>query len=198
MNSKFIRLKTLVILVGFLQACFALSIKQADDAALKSTSYSDVKNADTVKVGTAAPNFSLPNSEGKTINLNDITKQQAALVIFYRGGWCPFCINQLDSIKTVLPQLKKHNVQVIAISPDEQSATLNTKRQFGQDFIFLSDAKSEVIAQYGIAKDKKLPHPATYLIKQGGEMVWFYASEDYKKRPTGKQLIQLIETKLSM
>ena len=182
---------TMVMLTG----CSLLEISATEDDKLKQTSYSDLPES-PVKVGKPAPQFSLPDSEGQAFALSDITDQQAAIVLFYRGDWCPFCMSQLDSIKGVLPQLKQQGVQVIAISPDKQAAAKNTRRQFGQGFIFLSDEKSEVISQYGIARDDALPHPALYLIKQGGEVAWFYASEDYKKRPTGEQLIEIVKSRL--
>jgi len=180
---------------AIITACSLFKISATDDSKLQQSAYNDLSST-VIEVGKPAPDFSLPDPDGKTVSLNSITDKQPVLVIFYRGDWCPFCISQLDSIKEVLPQLKKKGVQVIAISPDEAAAAQNTRRQFGQGFIFLTDPKASVIEQYGIARDDKLPHPAVYLIKQGGEVGWFYASEDYKVRPTGEQLLKMAETRL--
>lgn len=178
-----------------LTGCSFLDISATDDDKLKQTSYSDLAES-PVKVGKPAPTFTLPDSDGTAVSLADVNSEQPVLLLFYRGDWCPFCMSQLDSIKGVLPQLKKQGVQVIAISPDQQAAAKNTRRQFGQGFIFLSDVDSKVISEFGIARDDQLPHPAVYLIKQGGEVAWFYASEDYKKRPTGEQLIDIVKSRL--
>lgn len=190
-------LKTAMALIATvsLSACGLLDIAATEQDKLAQASYSDLPE-NTVMVGKPAPEFSLPDADGKSVSLASVTNDQPVLVLFYRGDWCPFCISQLDSIKGVLPQLEEKGVQVIAISPDEQAAAQNTRRQFGQGFIFLSDVNSEVISQYGIARDDQLPHPAVYLIKQGGEVAWFYASEDYKKRPTGEQLVEIVEQRL--
>lgn len=176
-------------------ACSLFKISATDDSKLQQPSYNDLSTSQ-IEVGKPAPSFSLPDPDGNLISLNSITDKQPALIIFYRGDWCPFCISQLDSIKEVLPQLKKKGVQVIAISPDEAAAAQNTRRQFGQGFVFLTDPDASVIEQYGIAREDKLPHPAVYLIKQGGDIAWFYASEDYKVRPTGEQLLEIAETRL--
>lgn len=179
----------------WLTGCSFLDISATEEEKLKQTSYSDLAQS-PVKVGKPAPAFTLPDSDGNPVSLADVSNEQPVLVLFYRGDWCPFCMSQLDSIKGVLPQLKQQGVQVIAISPDEQAAAKNTRRQFGQGFIFLSDVDSKVISAFGIARDDQLPHPAVYLIKQGGEVAWFYASEDYKKRPTGEQLIEIVKSRL--
>lgn len=183
------------VVVLALGACSLISISATDDEKLQRASYNDLSES-PVKVGKPAPEFSLQDPDGKTLSLASIASEQPVLVLFYRGDWCPFCMSQLDSIKGVLPQLKKHNVQVVAISPDQKAAAKNTRRQFGQGFIFLSDPEAQVISQYGIAREDKLPHPAVYLIKKGGDIAWFYASEDYKKRPTGEQLIEIVESRL--
>lgn len=40
-----------------------------------------------LKVGDAAPTFSLPNQNGVTINPAELLKQGALVVTFYRGVW---------------------------------------------------------------------------------------------------------------
>ncbi len=55
-------------------------IVSADDAA---------KNA--LNVGAKMPSFSLKDSNGKTVNSDDLLKQGNLVVVFYRGSWCPFC-----------------------------------------------------------------------------------------------------------
>lgn len=194
-SAQTLKSALLLLFVGLMTACSLINISATEEEKLSGSSYSDLAE-NPVKTGNPAPEFTLPNPDGKTVSLAELSAEQPVLVLFYRGDWCPFCMSQLDSIKGVLPQLKAHNVQVVAISPDEAASAKNTRRQFGQGFVFLSDPDAKVISQYGIAREDQLPHPAVYLIKQGGEVAWFYASEDYKKRPTGEQLIQIVETRL--
>lgn len=194
-TMKSVLLTVISIGILLLIGCSLLDISATDEDKLQQISYSDLAYS-PVKVGKPAPAFTLPDSDGNPTSLVDINSKQPVLLLFYRGDWCPFCMSQLDSIKAVLPQLKEQGIQVIAISPDEQAAAKNTRRQFGQGFIFLSDEHSSVISKFGIARDDQLPHPAVYLIKQGGEVAWFYASEDYKKRPTGDQLIDIVMNRL--
>jgi len=40
-----------------------------------------------LKVGDKAPDFSLPNPDGKPVTLNEYTSRGPVVVIFYRGYW---------------------------------------------------------------------------------------------------------------
>ncbi len=147
-----------------------------------------------IATGKPAPDFTLPDADGKPVKLSKVSADANVLLIFYRGDWCPYCMDQLDSLNGVLPQLEAHSVKVIGISPDKQEAVKNTRRRIGQDYIFVSDVGSKVINAYGVKKkDDGLPHPATVLIRKGGDVAWFYINEDYKQRPTGEQILQLVK-----
>lgn len=183
------------LLVVSTTACGLMNIDPVDQAIVESTQTSDVETL-AVSTGAKAPDFELVDGEGQSHRLSTILQDKAALLIFYRGDWCPFCIDQLDSINAVLADLSAQGVQVIGISPDASSAVQNTERRFGQDFIFLSDEGSKTIAQYGIAKDEKLPHPAQFLIAKDGSVKWLYAGTNYRERPTGKQLMEAVKKHL--
>ena len=163
--------------------------------------YSDLTQ-NVVTQGDKAIDFTLPDGEGNLVSLSQALNQQHVLLIFYRGDWCPFCIDQFSTIQPVLPELKSHGVALLAVSPDEQNAAMNTQRRFGQDYQFLSDPSLAVTKRYGIASDKALPHPAVYLIRKssesaGGEVVWMYASTDHKTRPNGEQLLSQVKRLLT-
>ena len=42
-------------------------------------------------IGEKIPAVTLLSSEGKTVNLIEIIQKQKTLLVFYRGGWCPYC-----------------------------------------------------------------------------------------------------------
>ena len=136
----------------------------------------------------------------KIENVDDfyaITRSAELVVITtYRGDWCPYCIDQFNTIAALLPQIEDKGVQVVGISPDLITAVRNTQRRFSQQFIFLSDPQANVISRFGIARDNNMPHPAVYLVDKGGKLLWFYASTDHKKRPNGEQLLAVIEANL--
>ncbi|MFQ5790145.1 MAG: redoxin domain-containing protein, partial [Acidobacteriota bacterium] len=48
-----------------------------------------------LQVGDGAPDFALPNTEGKMVRLAELQKEGPVVVSFYRGSWCPFCMMEL-------------------------------------------------------------------------------------------------------
>jgi peroxiredoxin len=191
---KFIVMATVLV---SLSGCAAKVIAPAEQAKLEQGNYSDL-NAKFKKLplGEIVPAFTLPDADGKQVSLTELYQNKAVAIIFYRGDWCPYCIDQLGTIAAVLPEIEAQGVQVVAITPDKKAAMQNTQRRFGQNFIFLSDPKAKVLKQYGVARPNNLPHPAIYLVDKGGKLVWFYSSSDYKKRPNGEQLLTVIKEHL--
>jgi len=41
----------------------------------------------TLKVGTKAPDFALPNGDGKLVVLSEYTQKSPVVLVFYRGFW---------------------------------------------------------------------------------------------------------------
>jgi len=180
-----------------LSGCAAKVIAPADESKLNQGNYSDLgENFKSLSLGQLVPEFTLPNAEGKQVSLSEINKNKAVAIIFYRGDWCPYCIDQLGTIAAVLPEIEALGVQVVAITPDKKMSMQNTQRRFAQQFIFLSDPQAKVIREYGVARVNNLPHPAVYLVDKGGKLLWFYSSSDYKKRPNGEQLVKVIKAYL--
>ncbi len=47
-----------------------------------------------VAVGAMAPDFTLAKFGGGTVTLSSMRGKKNVVLIFYRGYWCPYCINQ--------------------------------------------------------------------------------------------------------
>jgi len=178
----------LLAALGLLAGCQVASVDESTlDAAQAYSNVSGVKAG----VGEPAPDFTLPDGDGRPVHLADYRGQRVMLV-FYRGDWCPYCMDQLDNYQSLLPELENLNIRLLAISPDDSKAIQNTRRRFGQDYTFLSDADREVIRRYGIISSENLPHPALFLIDEHGVLRWYYASSDHKTRPSSAQVDRII------
>lgn len=180
LKSAFVTLCTATLLA-------ACSVASVDQQHTGEDSYSNL-NSFSLKTGDLIPAVKLNDSQGQQHNVRALTEDQNVLLVIYRGEWCPFCIGQLESFESVLPELKNYNTGLVAISPDSQATNKNTQRKFGLDYLFLSDANMKLIDELGLRKNDKLPHPATILIGKGGEVLWYYVDPDFKTRPTGKQI----------
>ncbi len=184
--------KSLVLLLTInLASC---SISPVDPQTINAyTSYADYEGI-SLKIDELAPNFNLLNAENEIVSLSDFKNKKPVFLVFYRGDWCMYCLDQLDNYQALLPELEKYNLQLIAISPDNVSTMKNTQRKFGHDYILLSDSDLSTIREYGIGNDINLPHPSLFLIDKKGILKWYYSSIDHKVRPTADQVDVIIHT----
>ena len=102
-------------------------------------------------------------------------------------------MGQLEDFQNLLPVLDDYNIQLIAISPDNEATTKNTSRRFGQSYIFLSDTDRNVANELGIRSDENLPHPSLFLVATDGTLLWYYAHQDHKTRPSSLQMKRLLD-----
>jgi peroxiredoxin len=94
-----------------------------------------------LEVGEKAPDAVLPDVTGVTRNLSEFYAQRPTLLVFYRGGWCPFCNLQLHEYSAAKPQFDARGVGIVAISVDKPSEEAKTQAKHGVAFPMLSDSK---------------------------------------------------------
>src|SRR5690242_8673828 len=69
-----------------------------------------------LEVGDKAPDAVLPDVTGTTRSLSELYARQSTLLIFYRGGWCPFCNLQIHEYSVAKPEFDARGVGIVAIS----------------------------------------------------------------------------------
>src|SRR5256712_12099686 len=67
--------------------------------------------------GNLAPNFSLNSTPDQKVSLNDF-RGQPVILAFYPADWSPVCTDQLSLYAVVMPEFKKFNAELLAISVD--------------------------------------------------------------------------------
>ena len=68
--------------------------------------------------GQSLPNVTLKTAEGDPVSLKALAMQKPSIILFYRGGWCPYCNRQLAALKDIEKDLVDMGYQVLAISPE--------------------------------------------------------------------------------
>jgi peroxiredoxin len=107
--------------------------------------------ADAVSVGDTLAPFALPDATGQTRTLEELTAEGPAVIVFYRGGWCPYCNLTLRSYqRDLLPQLAAYSARLVAISPETPDASLSTQEKAELSYPVLSDAAAELASSLGI------------------------------------------------
>jgi peroxiredoxin len=68
---------------------------------------------------------------GRTLRLPDDIAGHFGVVLFYRGSWCPYCNAQLSAFQRSLDSLAEMDVQVVALSVDDETATRDLVAKHG-------------------------------------------------------------------
>ena len=167
--------------------------------------------------GQFAPKTTLKTADGSPVSLQALTMQKPSIVLFYRGGWCPYCNEQLAQLKDIEKDLVDMGYQILAISPEsperlqEQKLEteflvtllsddkLNTIREFGVGF-YLDTVTELKYKTYGInlTKDESgnsvLPAPSIFILNKKGQVLFNYVNPDYKVRPSADLVLAVAKS----
>jgi alkyl hydroperoxide reductase subunit AhpC len=81
-----------------------------------------------------------------------------AVIVFYRGVWCPYCNLTLRAYRDQLHSaLTEGGVRLIAVSPQKADGSLTTQEKNDLRFPFLSDAGNALASQLGILLSARTP-----------------------------------------
>ncbi|MEO1023198.1 MAG: peroxiredoxin-like family protein [Bacteroidota bacterium] len=164
-------------------------------------------------ISSPIPEGALTSIDGTSIVLSELTNKGPAVLIFYRGGWCPYCNRHLAELKDIETKLAELGYQVFAISPDRPEKLKETVAKNELSYTLLSDSPMAVTKAFGLAykvndatvKRYKsvgldleadsgydhhlLPAPAVYIIGSDGKVKFNYVNPNYKERVPGDILL---------
>ena len=161
-------------------------------------------------VGETLPNEQVMNLESKPIELFSILKLKPTVLVFYRGGWCPYCNMQLAALAEAEPDILKLGYQVVAISPEDNENLQPTIEKDSINYQLFSDPGGNLIQNIGIAFKTKtpskiyasaktkgkvsdvLPVPTVMIVNTEGVILFEYINPNYKQRLTTKLLLAVL------
>lgn len=108
-----------------------------------------------LEVGTKAPDFTLPDKEGKEVRLSDFAGKRVVLYFYPRDN-TPGCTRQACAFAQNYEEFRKRDVVVIGISKDSVASHLKFAQKYELPFILLSDPELKAIQAYGVWQEKKL------------------------------------------
>ena len=130
--------------------------------------------------GKTAPNFSLNSTPDQKVSLNDF-RGQPVILAFYPADWSPVCTDQLSLYAMVMPEFKKFNAELLAISVDNIWSHLAFVKDRKLNFPVLADfePKGSVSRKYGAYKEKIGESArALFVIDDKGIIRWSHLSPD--------------------
>jgi len=170
-----------------------------------------------VQPGTRLPDGELLGVAGQPATLAETLSGKPAVIVFYRGGWCPYCSIALRTYQAQLvPPLAERGISLIAISPQAPDGSLSTKEAKELTFTVLSDPGNQIAGQLGILtapsdgaraaqlqlgldltqvnadRTTGLPMPTVVIADADGVIRWIDVHRDYTTGTEPGQVLQAV------
>lgn len=153
-----------------------------------------------IEVGQKAPDFLARDLDDKHVSLRSIINGRRTLLIFYRGGWCPFCNKQLAAISQDFPKFKDLGATIVAVSSEEVEKGKELLRKLDVPYVLLSDSQFEGIDRYGVRDANpsertramgitSLSKPSAFIIDEAGIVRYKYVGKNAADRPRNEELL---------
>jgi peroxiredoxin len=188
----------------------AFAAEQADLAAADAP-------AGAASTGDRLPDGNLLDVAGRPTTLSEAIGSRPAVIVFYRGGWCPYCNIALRAYQAQLvPALTERGIPLVAISPQTPDGSLSTQETKELTFTVLSDPGNQIAGQLGILTAPSegtraaqlqlgldvtkvnadgttaLPMPTVIVADAAGVIRWIDVHADYTTRTEPDQVLQAI------
>jgi peroxiredoxin Q/BCP len=105
-------------------------------------------------VGSKAPDFSLPDQDGKPHSLSDY-RGKTVLLYFYPKDMTPGCTTEACSFRDAMNDFKGAGIQVLGVSVDSVESHKKFAERYHLNFPILSDMNKKVVQDYGVWGEKK-------------------------------------------
>ena len=133
-----------------------------------------------LNVGETAPDFSLPGSSGKTVNLNSL-KGQKVVIFFYPKDDTPGCTIEACEFRDRSDEISAKGTKILGISPDNLESHDKFINKFDLNFELLADEDNMAATNYGAWGEKNMygkvtigMNRMTFLVDEKGdvEKIW--------------------------
>jgi peroxiredoxin len=169
-------------------------------------------------VGTAMPDGDLLDVQGRPATLEAARAGRPAVVVFYRGSWCPYCNLTLHAYQEQLvPALDERGVALVAVSPQRPDGSLTMQQKHDLTYTVLSDPGNQLAGALGILTaptaevraaqtslgldlaainadgTAALPMPTVVVVDAGGVIRWIDVHANYATRTEPAQILEAVD-----
>jgi len=166
-------------------------------------------------VGATAPAAMLKTADGTPFNLAESLATKPTLLVFYRGGWCPFCNTQLAELQKYQDEFIALGYQILAVSPDAPGSMPTTVDKNHLAYTLLSDRDMQASGAFGIAWRTEaamaeryatrgialapvpgepgafwLPVPSVFVVRPPGVIAHVFSDANFRVRPPMDELLK--------
>ncbi len=175
------------------------------------------ENGKGLNIGQHVEDVIVQDIHGRDYPLSRAWAEKPALIVFYRGGWCPFCNAQVRELSLRYGDLDAAGVQPVLISVDTPDRAAVMEATYEVPFPVLSDPDllahrvfnvvltpgrktlwlyrlfGLVPSEWSGREHNSFAVASAFIIDKNGRVVVSHAPKDYKSRPSVDQLLGLIE-----
>ncbi len=128
-------------------------------------------SASSIKIGSKAPDFTLPDKDGTPVSLQDHLHPNGVVTAFIHGVWCPACMSHVASLRRAywFISREKVNILVVAQQPPESVDNFEFSQTAPLPFPIVADETGEVFSMYDVSNEHDLHHDRpSFFIDQDG------------------------------
>lgn len=133
-----------------------------------------------LKIGSPAPDFSLPADGGGTVSLSDY-KGRKLVLFFYPKDDTPGCTTESCGFRDQIANFEKLGVDIVGISKDSVKKHEKFKEKYNLNFPLASDENGDVCERYGVWMEKSMYGKkymgidrSTFLINEKGKIAYIW------------------------
>ena len=174
--------------------------------------------AGVAKPGTPLADASLLDVHGGPTSLHAAAGGGSAVLVFYRGVWCPYCNIALSTYQQhLLPALAGRGVRLIAVSPQAPDGSLSMQEKHDLSFTVVSDPGNTIARDLGILTQPSqearaaqlslgldltavnadgttnVPMPTVAILDAGHVLRWIDVHPDYTTRTEPAQVLGALD-----
>ena len=125
-----------------------------------------------LKIGTAAPDFTLPDQDGRPRRLRDLLADGPLILYFYPADFTPGCTREACDLRDLHARILASGLRVVGVSPQSPDSHERFRKEHALPFTLLSDEDKLAIKAYDVDGPLGIGvRRATYLIDAGGRVV---------------------------
>lgn len=218
-TSRYLPIPTALSILGFVIAAYEYSAGRGEAAALLAagvgcagfllfnfwySSYGRRLNP-LLDVGNRLPSFSAEDHDGEPVS-SEVLLGRPALIMFFRGNWCPFCLAQVKEITSRYKELIDRGVSVTLISPQPHGLTKRVAEEYGVPFNFWVDTgnhaaeKLQIAVRDGVPAgirgyDKDTVMPTVIITDADGNIIYTDQTNNYRVRPNPDEFLRALSAR---
>jgi len=123
----------------------------------------------TIRVGDAAPDFSITDADGQRLALAEFLRQKALVLFFYPADESPVCTKEACAFRDAYQNFVDAGAEVVGVSGDSEQSHRRFTEHHHLPFRLVSDRDGSLRRAFGVPRTLGLlPGRVTYLIDKEG------------------------------